>query len=629
MAKVRQRPRPAGNDDNENGAICSENKSTMAYVRPGSNADVGHKLVRKAGNNARLSIVLAVCVILLVVAAARAILLWHNNNNNVESSSPNPFNPSTFVHLSPGADDTTVEGLLQEERVARAMVRLEAAKISAKALTPSFLDYDSGRLALCRCWHFYTSVWNNGDYKGDCGSGSQCMNTVKKRMSDSSIPMEVIGEVYALLKTRQHHSAVFDKYCLEAMTSTPSRRAGVVYSTQANYGQLAVNHLCSRGWEWVTEKELFDAHSIGEKAMLWRITPSSIDYNALLRAREDGFATSGANMLPDSFLTAKDAMWRTLRDWSTLQDEKASSKKQKGACREAVVTNLSPETFDLSDEIECETFIDVFEKEQNDATFLIKPVNAYGGTGIKIVGAYGAGVHTVSRELCLRGRYVAQRYLDNPLLLDGRKFDIRVYAFVARVAPKDRLLAYYHQGHARVNVAKYETDGGVAAHLTNTNIQKHLDEYRDNDLAKEDHNWSLEALKDHLRDLGEPGRRAADNLVEHMKKAMTTAIVAAAPKWENLDMPKNTFQFFGFDFMMTNDLKLWLIEANKNSALAPTSTTKRSTTLPLVREALDVTLKMWDASADDEPGPLINHNNGTLEVLVDGDWKFGFVEGCE
>ena len=52
---------------------------------------------------------------------------------------------------------------------------------------------------------------------------------------------------------------------------------------------------------------------------------------------------------------------------------------------------------------------------------------------------------------------IAQRYLARPLLLQGRKFDIRMYILIAR-ASKGQMLAYVHHGYARLSLEKYSLD---------------------------------------------------------------------------------------------------------------------------------------------------------------------------
>ena len=67
------------------------------------------------------------------------------------------------------------------------------------------------------------------------------------------------------------------------------------------------------------------------------------------------------------------------------------------------------------------------------------------------------------------------RYIDNPLLIGSKKFDLRLYVLVTSWKP---LVAYkYGQGFSRFCSVKYNTDVGDLdnnfMHLTNVSIQKY------------------------------------------------------------------------------------------------------------------------------------------------------------
>jgi tubulin polyglutamylase TTLL9 len=85
--------------------------------------------------------------------------------------------------------------------------------------------------------------------------------------------------------------------------------------------------------------------------------------------------------------------------------------------------------------------------------------------------------------------YIVQRYIDNPYLVGGKKFDLRIYVLVLAYAP---LKAYvYRSGFARFTIAhfsiKKEELVNNLVHLTNFSIQKHAPAYK----SKTGTKWSV------------------------------------------------------------------------------------------------------------------------------------------
>jgi Tubulin-tyrosine ligase family len=68
---------------------------------------------------------------------------------------------------------------------------------------------------------------------------------------------------------------------------------------------------------------------------------------------------------------------------------------------------------------------------------------------------------------------VLQRYLAEPLLLDGYKFDLRIYVLVTSFNPLEAFI--YREGFARLSTRLYSTSAGDVqnryVHLTNSSIQ--------------------------------------------------------------------------------------------------------------------------------------------------------------
>lgn len=82
-----------------------------------------------------------------------------------------------------------------------------------------------------------------------------------------------------------------------------------------------------------------------------------------------------------------------------------------------------------------------------------------------------------------------QRYIADPLLIGGKKFDLRLYVLVTSFSP---LVVYlYRSGFARFSCSRFSMRSSdlenVAIHLTNVAVQKSQDNYDEKSGGK----WDL------------------------------------------------------------------------------------------------------------------------------------------
>lgn len=103
----------------------------------------------------------------------------------------------------------------------------------------------------------------------------------------------------------------------------------------------------------------------------------------------------------------------------------------------------------------------------------MKPSSGSQGRGIQIVKDLNSAVIPESH---LQRIYTAQMYIQNPLLIRGYKFDIRLYALVTSFHPMTVYL--FREGLVRFATEKYTNDitesrDDIYKHLTNTSINKH------------------------------------------------------------------------------------------------------------------------------------------------------------
>lgn len=92
--------------------------------------------------------------------------------------------------------------------------------------------------------------------------------------------------------------------------------------------------------------------------------------------------------------------------------------------------------------------------------------------------------------MSLTSNCVAQAYIANPLLLDGYKFDLRIYVLVASVDPLRIFL--YDEGLARLATDKYVEPSGAnlrkgTMHLTNYAVNKNAPGFVSSDNALHGH----------------------------------------------------------------------------------------------------------------------------------------------
>lgn len=111
----------------------------------------------------------------------------------------------------------------------------------------------------------------------------------------------------------------------------------------------------------------------------------------------------------------------------------------------------------------------------------MKPTGKSQGTGIFLINKlsklkrWSREAKTSFHPAIGKESYVISRYIENPLLIGGKKFDLRLYVLVTSFRP---LKAYLLKlGFCRFCTVKYDTSvtelDNMYVHLTNVSVQKH------------------------------------------------------------------------------------------------------------------------------------------------------------
>jgi len=221
---------------------------------------------------------------------------------------------------------------------------------------------------------------------------------------------------------------------------------------------------------------------------------------------------------------------------------------------------------------------------------------------------------------------LVQRYLTRPLLLGGRKFDMRAYCLVARTAPH---ACYFHMGYVRRSMCAYSDDySNQFVHLTNAAVQKKHGEYKakkaaaattgasEADAADAATIWSMEQLDaclaaEGVAAAGWAASSTSGGLVSEMKRVMVHTWQAGAPK---LQAERGYFDLLGFDFMLDASLGVHLLEVNTNPALHLDCEHLEELLPPMVEGALDLVLKLSPPLPPGVPADKLVADLGAVEL---------------
>ncbi|XP_010626768.1 probable tubulin polyglutamylase TTLL9 isoform X2 [Fukomys damarensis] len=239
-------------------------------------------------------------------------------------------------------------------------------------------------------------------------------------------------------------------------------------------------------------------------------------------------------------LTHKNYMVKNLKRFRR-QLEREAGKLEAAKC------DFFPKTFEMP--CEYHLFVEEFRKHPG-ITWIMKPVARSQGKGIflfrrlKDIMDWRKDTRSSDDqkdELPVEN-YVAQRYIENPYLIGGRKFDLRVYVLVTSYLPLRAWL--YRDGFTRFSNTRFTLSSidDQYVHLTNVAVQKTSPDYHPKKV--------VEALFSDM-----------DNIFIKSLQSVQKVIIS----------DKHCFELYGYDILIDQDLKPWLLEVNASPSLTASS----------------------------------------------------------
>lgn len=159
-----------------------------------------------------------------------------------------------------------------------------------------------------------------------------------------------------------------------------------------------------------------------------------------------------------------------------------------------------------------------------------------------------------------RRSYIIQKYIEKPLLYKNRKFDIRCFTMMCTIG--GNLQGYwYTDGYLRTSSREFtiKNVSNRYVHLTNDAVQKKLDDYGKFESGNK---LSYQEFQKYLDSQGIKCDFAKDVSIK-IRQLVQDSMRAVSRKMDP-NRKNASFEIFGYDFMIDEDLNTWMIEVNTN-----------------------------------------------------------------
>ncbi|XP_074044136.1 putative tubulin polyglutamylase TTLL2 isoform X2 [Macrotis lagotis] len=328
----------------------------------------------------------------------------------------------------------------------------------------------------------------------------------------------------------------------------------LIFRVDENTPEVVTNVLLERGWNKYNEQ----VQDVADWNLYWRTTGfPMIDHNNVKPWQR-------LNHHPGTFsLTRKDCLARLLKQMKGIY----------GASLYAFfpLSFIMPRDYNK--------FLAEYSREKETlgtkpSYWICKPAKLSRGRGIIIFSDL--------KDLLFDCATVVQKYITNPFLIARYKCDLRIYVCVAGFQPLTIYL--YQEGLVRFATEKFDLSNlkNICAHLTNSSINKTGASYKKN---KEGVGcgckWTLSKFFVYLRNQG------VDDLFlwQRISHLVILTILSITP---SVSFASNCFELFGFDILVDDKFKPWLLEVNSSPGLSLDCSTDVSVKRKLIHDIIEL-----------------------------------------
>ncbi|XP_036446378.1 tubulin polyglutamylase ttll6-like [Colossoma macropomum] len=226
-----------------------------------------------------------------------------------------------------------------------------------------------------------------------------------------------------------------------------------------------------------------------------------------------------------------------------------------------------------------------YSRAKKQKTYICKPDTGCQGRGIFLT--------KCRRDIAPGQHMICQVYISRPFLIDGFKFDLRIYVLVTSIDPLRVFL--YEEGLARFCTSQYcypnhSNMHDVCMHLTNYAINKNSENFVRDDNAGSKR--KLSTLRRLLEEMNCDTVKLWADIEDVVIKALISAQSLLRHNYHTC-FPRHAanpagacFELLGFDVMLDHRLKPWLLEVNHSPSFTTDSRLDREVKDELLYDTL-------------------------------------------
>ena len=242
--------------------------------------------------------------------------------------------------------------------------------------------------------------------------------------------------------------------------------------------------------------------------------------------------------------------------------------------------------------------------------WILKPSNLSRGRGVTCVNS----LEPIEQSLNATNDtgVIVQKYIENPLIINKRKFDIRQWVLVTSLNPL--VIWMWKEPYLRFGAEDYIMDdlNNIYSHLTNNSIAKHSNQYKNEKNFNEDM-WTCFDFKQNF------SKEKWEDIHEKIKNAIICSFYSIR---QEIKARANSHELYGYDFMIDEDYNVYLIEVNASPALDYSTKITEKLVKSMVKDLIELVIDYNNARDYDKMPQINKTNNKFIQIFNETKDRF-------